>query len=53
MNDFNFTETYIDHEVRIRLLEKTSKETINLLKWILGAIITIGSTIVFHQFNLI
>ena len=46
-------EFYIDHEVRIRLLEKTSSQTISLLRWILGTVITIGIPVLLHAFNLI
>ena len=46
-------EFYIDHEVRIRIVEKTAQNIHNLLKWILGTIITIGVPVLLHAFNLI
>jgi|GEM_PF-6101528 len=47
------SEFYIDHEVRIRLLEKISKDTNHLLRWILGVVITIGIPVLLHAFNLL
>lgn len=47
-------EFYVDHEVRIRMLEKTYEKGINLLRWILTA--AIGSVIVpivLHHYNLV
>ena len=47
------SEFYIDHEVRIRLLVKISKDTNHLLRWILGVVITIGIPVLLHAFNLL
>lgn len=46
-------EKYIDHEVRIRMLEQTYKDTNKLLRWILTTVITIGMPILLHAFNFI
>ena len=44
----------IDHEVRIRILEKTSSDIKSLLQWILGTVI-IGMVIpvTLHSFGLV
>ena len=48
------TETYIDHEVRIRLLEKTVTDIKKLGYWILGTIIVgIALPISLHAYGLI
>lgn len=49
----NNSDFYIDHEVRLRIIEKTAHDIHSLLKWILGTVITIGIPILLHAFNLI
>ena len=50
----NQPEFYIDHEVRIRLLEKTSGNIINLLRWILGTVVIgVAIPVTLHSFGLI
>lgn len=47
-------EQYIDHEVRIRLLEKTVSDIRALLMWILGAIVVgVAIPVTLHSFGLI
>lgn len=48
------SDFYINHEVRIQLLEKTTKDIHHLLRWILGAVV-IGVVIpvTLHSFGLI
>ncbi len=46
-------EHYIDHEVRIRILEKTASDIHRLLLWILGTTITIGVPVLLHSFGFI
>lgn len=45
---------YIDHEVRIRLLERSVSDISNLLRWILGTIVVgIALPVTLHSFGLI
>lgn len=47
-------EQYIDHEIRIRMVEKGFNKIENLLKWILGTVIVgIAIPITLHSFGLI
>ena len=48
------TEIYIDHEVRIRIVEKTANDIKKLGYWILGTIIVgIALPVSLHSFGLI
>jgi hypothetical protein len=49
----NAREHYIDHEIRIRLLEKTVVDIHRMLVWILGTTITRGATGLLHSFGFI
>jgi len=39
INEEQLKEQYIDHEVRIRLLEKLCRDTHSLLRWTFGTIL--------------
>ncbi len=44
---------YVDHEVRIRMLEKVNGDIRNLLKWILGVAVTsVAVPLILHKFGL-
>lgn len=46
-------EKYVDHEVRIRLLEGINSDIRNLLKWILGVAITaVAVPLLLHKYGL-
>ncbi len=50
----NQPEFYIDHEVRIQLLEKSVAEISSLLKWLLGTVVIgIALPVTLHSFGLI
>ncbi len=54
VNTEKIPDFYIDHEVRLRMLEKTYEKGLNLLRWIL--ITAIGSVIVpivLHHYHLV
>ena len=47
-------ENYIEHEVRIRLLESIQKDTRNLIRGLLGGVITIiVMPIILHHYGLV
>ena len=45
------TEITIDHEVRLRILERTATGIHKLLCWILGTTITIGIPVILNSFG--
>lgn len=46
-------ETMIDHEVRIRILEKTATDIHKLLIWILVTVVTTGVPVVLHSLSIV
>ena len=50
----DFSEKYIDHEVRIRLLEKTVNDIKRVGQWLIGTVIVgVALPITLHSFGLI
>lgn len=50
----NCTERYIDHEIRIRLLEKTVNDIKRLGQWLIGTVVIgIALPITLHSCGLI
>jgi hypothetical protein len=46
------SEFYINHEVRIRMLEKTSGDIVSLLRWLLGTVVVgIALPVTLHSFG--
>jgi len=49
-----YSDFYIDHELRLRMLEKSSNTIISLMKWLLGTVIIgIALPVTLHSFGLI
>ena len=47
-------EFYFNHEVRIRIVEKTARSIHNILLWLLGTVIVgIAIPVTLHSFGLI